>query len=83
MPTIVLIVLCHKMTTLRADRANSRFVLEMKEVCFFDFHTILLFILLVAITQQIIWRYIKRRSHLLQYRDGRHSIFADDIPKVT
>ena len=83
MPTVVLIVLCHKMTTLRADRANSCLVLKMKEVCFLDFHTMLLFNLLIAITQQVIGRYAKCCTHLFQYRNGRHSILADDIPKVT
>ena len=43
MPAVVLIILCHKMVALRTDRANSHLILQMKAVCFLDFHTILLF----------------------------------------
>ena len=81
---IVLIIPCHKMVALRANRANSYHILKMKAVCFLDFGYIRLpFILLLAtITQQIIRRNVKCLTDFFQYCNGRRSILADDIAKM-
>ena len=84
MPTVVLIIPRHKMVALRTDRTNYYRILQMKAVCFLDFSYIFFLIIRdAAIAQQIIGCNMKCRTHLFQYRDGRRSILADDVSKVT
>ena len=84
MSAIVLIIPCHKMIALRANRANSYLILKMKAVCFLDFGNIRLpfILLLAALTQQVIRRNVKCLTDLFQYCNGRRSILADDIAKM-